>query len=370
MHNSMNFLKNNLFIYFLITLFLQFVFINLVLAEEPTKLKVAMILPLSGDGASFGQAIKNGFELGLQKISPEAKSKMDITYEDDSLNAKNAIAAYNKLNSTKGVDVVFLFSSGVGNAIAPILENKKVTTIAIASDANVVKGRDYIFNFWMTPDVAVAELIKEYDKRGYKSIARIGAQQEGIYAYKNSFDKQNNAKFEMVFDEEVSPSTKDFRAFFTKLKSKKKFDAFLIMLMPGQIGAFAKQARQLGFNQDLTGAELFEDPNEVQISGGALLNQWYVNYDEPDAAFSKEYASKFPKASSYASANGHDFALLLADALSKGYDAKNLNEYFKKLKDFKGALGTYSSSGDQRFTLPATIKVVKENGFEKLYPTK
>lgn len=349
-----------------ILFFFSFVLIQNTFAEDSNKLRVGVILALTGDAAGLGQALKNGINLGLEEIKKETKDKIDLRFEDDGLAAKNTIAAFNKMDASGGLDVVLTFSSGVSKPLAPITEQRKVTLLAIASDINIVKGRDYAFNFWMTPEEANKVLIAEAKKRGYKKIARINAIHDGIAYYKNNFDLQNQDEFSLVLDEEYNPDVRDFKPFLTKLKAKKDFDAIIVALLPGQIGLFAKQTRQFGIKKDLVGIELFEDPNEVKASSGALVGQWYVNNDEPEGTFPKLYASRFPEASTYASANGHDFVLLLAKAIESGYDGKNINQFFKTLKDFKGALGTFSASGDQRFTLPATIKVVTKDGFEKL----
>ena len=336
--------------------------------EKTKPLRVGFIISLSGDGAALGEALKNGFELGLEKVSPETRAKMDIKFEDDGLVTKNTLSAFQKLMASGGLDAVVSFSSGTSKALAPLTEPKGITLLAIASDFNVVKGRDYAFNFWVTPDIATTELIKEVEKRGYKTLARINSIHDGVFAYKQAFDAQNAGRFNIVLDEDYPPDVKNFKPYLTKLRAKKDVDALFVVLLPGQIGPFAKQARQFGFTKDLFGVELFEDPNEVKASDNALLNQWYVNNDEPDPSFSKQYAERFPQASTYASANGHDLALLFATAIETGYKGESLNKFFKSLKDFKGALGTYSATGDQRFTLPATIKVVREGRFEKLYP--
>jgi len=42
-------------------------------------------------------------------------------------------------------------------------------------------------------------------------------------------------------------------------------------------------------------------------------------------------------------------------------------QFLHTVKDFNGALGTYSASGDNRFTLPAAIKVITADGFKKIH---
>lgn len=271
-----------------------------------------------------------------------------------------------KLENDGGVDLVFSFFSASALALSPIIESKKITMLSIAADPTVVRGRSYAFNFWMMPDVATEKLLSEAVSRGYRNVGIVSATHSGVIAYKESFNKLNRERLKVVIDEDYSPDTKDFRSFIAKLKTKKEVDAVLVILLPGQIGQFTKQARAAGFAKDFIGVELFEDKNEVASSDGAMLDQWYVNSDTPSDEFQNEYRTKFPTASQYTAANAYDAALLLGDALKRGYGRATLNTYFQTLKDFKGALGTYSASGDQRFTLPAAIKVVRQDSFEKV----
>lgn len=334
--------------------------------DSPARVTVGAILALSGDAAAMGQAFKNGFELGLSHLPPAIRERITVHYEDDGLSPKNAVTALKKLEADGGVDLVFSFFSASALALSPIIESKKITMLSIAADPTVVKGRRYAFNFWMTPDVATEKLLSEAVSRGYKNVGIVSASHSGVVAYRESFDKLNNNRLKVVLDEEYSPDTKDFRSFIAKLKTKKEVDAVLVILLPGQIGLFTKQARAAGYSKDFVGIELFEDKSEVATSDGAMIDQWYVNSDTPTDEFQNEYQIKFPTASQYTAANGYDAALLLGDALKNGHGRATLNTYFQNLKDFKGALGTYSSSGDQRFTLPAAIKVVRQGGFEKV----
>ena len=130
---------------------------------------------------------------------------------------------------------------------------------------------------------------------------------------------------------------------------------------------FAKQTRQMGLNLPLFSFELFEDPAEVKASDGTLIGQWYTSADDPDGEFTKKYMQRFPGASMYASANGYDTARLIAAALKAGQGGKDTYKYLASLKDFSdGVMGTYSVTEDHRFTLPAGVKVVTKDGFEKV----
>jgi hypothetical protein len=80
-----------------------------------------------------------------------------------------------------------------------------------------------------------------------------------------------------------------------------------------------------------------------------------------------EYKNKFPNSTPFGAANGHDAILLISDAINKNFkDSDSINTYLHKVENFSGATGIFSSTSDNRFTLPATVKKVTKDGFEKL----
>lgn len=344
--------------------FFYSIFIRPLAAQE--LINVGIILPLSGEAAAAGHSIKNGIELGYDSLAPERKKMIRLNYEDDGLQARNSVAALNKLASTKDIKYLINASSGTGKALAPLAEQKGITFISIASDKTISENRKHVFNFWVTPEEEIKVALSEMKKRNYKRIAAVYTLHEGALAIKQAFSVANK-QFDLVLDAEFDPNVKDFRPFLTKLRLQKDLDGILVVLMPGQCGLFAKQARQFGFKQDLFSIEMFEDPNEVKASGGALVGQWYVQGDDPGGNFVMRYKKNFESQSMWGASNGHDAILLLAAALEAGHQHNNLHQFLANLKNFSGALGEYSSTGDNRFSLPAVIKVVTDSGFEKLY---
>ena len=151
-----------------------------------------------------------------------------------------------------------------------------------------------------------------------------------------------------------------------KIKATKDLDAVLPVLVPGQIGIFARQLRQLGVLLPIFGFEFFEDPNEVKSSDGALVGQWYVNNGAATKEFTERYLARFPGGSLFAAGNGNDIVLLLSEAIKRGGTRSKVNGFLHSVKDFSGSLGTYSASGKNTFTLPAVIKVVTPMEFEEI----
>ena len=113
--------------------------------------------------------------------------------------------------------------------------------------------------------------------------------------------------------------------------------------------------------------ETFEDHNEVKNSDGILIGCQYVNAANPTEPFANDYKARYQEFPGWASANGYDSIRLLAKAaLNYGNDAKATANFLSTLKDYEGASGKYSAFSDNRFTLPAALKVVTASGFDEV----
>ena len=335
-------------------------------AAEPHAYKLGVILPLTGGAADIGAACKNGMTMAYEGLSSDIQGRLDIIYEDDANAPKNTVIAFSRLTSISKVDVVTTLSSGTSKAVSPLAEKAKVPLVAVASDPKIVEGREHVVNFWVAPREEARVLIPEIVRRGYKKIARVTAVQDGVLSVRDAFDEFNKGIVKIVLDEEYQQDAKDFRPFLTKLKARSDVDAIFVNLYFGQPGLFAKQARELGITLPLFNAESFEDPVQLELSKGALVGGWYAQADDPGETFLTEYRSRFPKATIFSAGNCHDIVALLGDALSKGRAPGEINQYMHQVKDFTGVMGTFSATGDNRFSLPATLKEVTKTGFREL----
>lgn len=354
-------------------LFLLFTFvlsINLSsLAAEPYK--VGVILPLSGKIASLGVYIKKGIDLAYQELNDDERNKIKLYFEDDQFEARQTVSAYQKLKAQHNIDAVLTVGSTAGNVLGPIAEKDKKLMISIgASDKKFAAGTDYIFTHWVSPEAESSVMAAEIQKRDYKHIAGIINEQEGAIALNDAFIeemKQKGISDLIVMQEKFLMDNTDYRTFISKAKAK-NVDGVYAVLFPAGLGTFAKQAREAGLDADIFGFELFEDEHAVEASDGALIGQWYVNADDAGSEYAKRFKAKYNEEPGWASANAYDSLSLIKNALMKyGSDNLKISNYLKSVKNYSGAIGTYSATGDNRFELPATVKVVAKDGFKKLY---
>lgn len=343
---------------------------TLCLAENREVYKLGVIIPLSGQTASLGNYVKRGVELALLRLPEERRKLIEVNYEDDKFDPSQTITAYRKLSAQPGIDAAFVMASPPANALVPITEREEKILIAIgASDPSIALKREYAFIHWVIPPVLGDTLAKELQRRNFKRICVMAGEVTGSMADAEALIAGLNKLGlgdKVVYKEYFPKDQTDYRSEIAALRHK-NCDALVTVLFPGAISSFAKQFRSAKLNAELIGIETFEDEAEVKAAEGSLLGAWYVNASDGTQDFNADYKQTFGELPGWASANAYDSLMLLVSALAAvGNDNKKIGQYLRTIKNYKGAAGLYSASGDNRFMLPAALKRITATGFEPM----
>ena len=337
------------------------------LAAEEHRYRIGAIIPLSGQLASMGNYVHHGIELGLASLPPEQRARIEVVFEDDQFDPRKTLAAYQKLSLEKPLDAVIVVGSAPALALAPVTERNKEILIAVgASDPTVVKERRFTFTHWITPKMLGERLAQELLSRNFQRIAFLTTATAGAIADMDAAMEalwRKKADSRVIVNERFLQEQTDFRTTIAKLAAKNP-DVVVLALAPGSLSSFVKQARELKLPGEIAGVETFENEAEVKAAEGALTGAWYVNASDPSDKFIRQYKESNGEYPGWASANGYDAITLLAQAVyANGEESEKIRNFLYDLKDFKGAAGQYSASGDGRFLLPPALKRVTEAGF-------
>lgn len=340
-----------------------------VTAQAQDPIRIGVIAPLTGEFSNWGENVRAGIEFARESLPEDVQKQLEVYFEDDQFSGSKTLGAFQALKEKGELAGLIVVGSSAGNTIAPLIEREKIPTIAVgASDINVVKGRKYAFTHWVSPETEGRHMAAEVVRRGYKKIALLLQEHAGLRAITEAFEHSlaSSPVVKVEFSKVVSPDMQDFRALIPGIKSK-NVDAVALLLFPNNVGVFGKQAKSAVLGKDLFGAETFEDKDVLKNYGTYLVNSWYASGAGATPEFVGKYAKKYGSGPGFAGANGHDaFGLIVAAYLAaqKEQDrAAKMADYLHDVKDFKGALGTYSATGDNRFDVPSAIMMVTEGGF-------
>ncbi len=303
--------------------------------------KIGVILPLTGGEATLGQNTKAGIDLAFDEISKkDTRYAYQLVYEDDQLDNKLTATAYHKLKDSDGVSAIIGVSSGSGHVIAPLAEEQKtISCIVAASDPKVVEGRKYVFKHWVTPQEEAKKYVVEAKQQGWKRIAVIEANQQGILEMANAAQAEGASAGVTLDRIQVDPGMQDFRTVLLGLKDNPP-DAFMLLLFPSQMIPAVQQLREIGFDQNLSSIEMFEFvPERLDL----LEGQWYVSAAKPSQAFTQEYERKYGKEPVAPAPHGYDCLNLIVKGFEEGgTDPDAAMAAIRTLHGYDGAAGTLS----------------------------
>lgn len=100
------------------------------------KIKVGVILPLSGQYASFGESVKNSMEMSLKDL-PD--NNVELVFEDDQYNSAKAISAYDKLQTVDNVDLIVGLVSPTLEVLKPKVNQSDELMLTVGNETTVEK---------------------------------------------------------------------------------------------------------------------------------------------------------------------------------------------------------------------------------------
>ncbi|UGX96408.1 ABC transporter substrate-binding protein [Bradyrhizobium barranii subsp. barranii] len=321
------------------------------LAQE--KIKLGVVVTLSGPAAALGQQVRDGFALAVKDLGGKMGGRdVEVIVADDELKPDAAVTKVKGLLERDKVDFVVgpIFSNILQAIHRPITESK---TFLISPNAgpSTFAGKDcnpFLYVTSYQNDQVHEILGKVAQDRGYKRmylmVPNYQAGKDSVAGFKLDY------KGEIVEESYMPLNTLDFQPELSKISSQKP-DA-LFTFMPGGLGVnLVKQYRQAGLADSIPVLSAFtvdestlpaQQDAAVGMFGGA---NWAPNLDNPqNKKFVAAYESAYNVVPGTYAFQAYDAAMLIDSAVKavKG-DLSNKDAVGAALKkaDFTSLRGAF-----------------------------
>lgn len=327
-------------------------------------IKIGVNLELSGGVASYGESLEKGVDLATEEINENGGidgKKIELVKVDNKSEASEATSGAIKLTSQDQVTAI-IGAATSGNTVAQAQIANDTKTVIITpsgTSPNVTVKEDgsvneYVFRTsFIDPfqgTVAANFAANELNLKNAAIFADSSSDySKGLAAsFKETFEAAGGT---IVADEAYVAKDTDFRATLTRILSKKPEFVFI----PGyyeEVGLIVKQARELGLDVPLMGADGWDSPTLVELAGAdALNNTFIINHyssEDPDSTI-QEFVTKFKDASNGDAPNafnalGYDTVYLLKDAIERAgdTDSSKIKDALAATKDLSLITGVFS----------------------------
>ena len=338
-------------------------------ATTGDEIVVGSNFELTGNVAQYGSNASKGFRLAVKEINDAGGidgKKIKIVEADNKSDAAESVNAATKLISDDKV-VALVGPAVTANVIAEsqVAADNKVSVIAPAAtnpDVTVENGavKPFIFRSCFI-DPQQGEVMAAFaanDLNAKVAVIYVDSSSD----YSKSLGKVFKEKFEaaggqVAMEEAFLAKDQDFKAALTKIQTANA-DVIFVPAYYEEVGKIVKQARELGINAAILGADGWDDSKVVDIAGkDALNNTFFCTHffegDEDVQAFLNSYNAEYKEAPNVFAALGYDSGKMLIDAIQRGgTDSEKIRDNIENIKDLKVGTGTITMD-------PATHNPIK-----------
>ncbi|NLK75758.1 MAG: ABC transporter substrate-binding protein [Clostridiales bacterium] len=358
--------KLSLFVVVLLTLSLV---VGCTSSNDPTSagdsdtIKVGLNYELSGNVATYGQGLTEGIELAMEEINANGgvlgkqiePIKVDNKSEtDEAANVSTRLATRDKVVAILGPAT----SGNTKAAIPPAMQNKipLISASATADDVTVDSNgnvREYVFKTCFSDSFQGVTMANfAYSNLGLKKAAIL---MDNTSDYSKGLTKSFEETYTglggtILTQQAFQASETDFRAVLTAIKAANP-EVLYLPAYYEEVGLIIKQARELGLDVPILGADGYDSPKLTEIAGAeALKGVYYTNHysssdDSPEVvAFQEAFSNKYNKQPDAFNALGYDLAYFLVDAIDRAgvAEPEAIKDALASTVDFKGITGTLS----------------------------
>ncbi|WP_025782984.1 ABC transporter substrate-binding protein [Sporosarcina sp. D27] len=357
--------------------------------KDGDEIKIGVNLELSGAVASYGTSEADGIQLAVDEINKDGGidgKKIKLVKIDNKSDAAEATNAAIKLTTQENVvAIIGAATSGATVAQAQIANDNKTPLISPSGTSPTVtvneKGEvnEYVFRTsFIDPFQGTVAANFAANDLGVKNVAifsdNASDYSKGLASsFKEDFEKAGG---KIVAEESYVAKDSDFRSTLTRIKSANPEFIFI----PGyyeEVGLIVKQAREMGINVPLMGADGWDSPILMDLAGADALNNTFTtnhySSDDPDGAvkaFNDKFNEKYNKAPDAFNALGYDTVYLLKDAIERAgsADSTKIKDELAKTDGLDLVTGKYSVDENHHPIKSATILEYKDG--EQVFNTK
>ncbi|MEK5037440.1 ABC transporter substrate-binding protein [Sporosarcina sp. FSL K6-3457] len=352
-------------------------------------IKIGVNLELSGAVASYGTSELAGIELAVEEINAAGGvggKEIELVKVDNKSDPAEATSAALKLiTKDKVVAIIGAATSGATVAQAEIANGNEVPLISPSGTSPTVTVKDdgsvneFVFrtSFIDPFQGTVAANFAANDLKVKNAVIYMDNASDyskGLAAsFKTDFEAAGGT---VILEESYLGKDTDFRSTLTRIKAANADFIFI----PGyyeEVGLIVKQAREMGIDVPLMGADGWDSPTLMELAGADALNNTFTtnhySSEDPDGIiqdFNEKFEAKNNKAPDAFNALGYDTVYLLADAIERagGADSVKIKDALAATDGLELITGLYSVDENHHPVKSATILEYKDG--EQVFKTK
>ncbi len=296
--------------------------------DNKESIKIALIAPMSGSVASFGEISANAVKSSAKNINDKGGilgRQINIEIIDDACDPKQAVTVANKIIADKIKFVVGASCSGATLATKQAFSNEDILMLSsFASNPAIADGKQpNIFRVWSSDEeeagLDAKYIAGHYDTKG--GVAIIDDKQTYSESIANLLAKDLVEKnIKVVMHEKINAGEKDFSSVMTRVMDAKPSLLFYSGYQV-EAGLIVRQLRDAGSQMPIMAATTISAPDFFSIAGEYGNGVKFASVPLPEDVSGSEKLTQLIKSKKIPSDSAGLYAYItmeiLADAMNK-----------------------------------------------------
>lgn len=325
-------------------------------------IKIAALLSLTGDGASWGESAQKAIQLATEEVNKNGGingRQVDMIYEDTAGDPKKAVSAYQLVTSIDHVTAIIgPLTQTELTAIIPLINKDNIPTVA--PDYIPLQNRADLSNpllVWMDAQIEAQRIAQYTYNQGIRSVGILGTQDSWETTISNAFADTFKSLGGTVTDTEiVQPTSADMKLPVTKVVATNPQAIFIGTYY--QFVNSTKEIHDLGYGGKLLSIEV--DDYLVGQTSSWVNDLQFIAPDYYTGSFTQDFRNRYQTTPGIPAGQAYDATNILFSFLTKNDKQGSILQEMKDFKSYNGVSGELQVGTDGRTTLPTALFDLKK----------
>lgn len=316
------------------------------LTEAP-RIKIGVMVCLSGACAEWGTNSRRGVELAVEELNRVGGllgRRVQAVFEDSRDDTpSNTVSAFRKLMLDPEIKLIVGPTWTIGAmAVAPLIRERKDLVVVSPSVGvgEFNESAEHIFNTWPADEKATRALARYAISRGWRKAAIFGSQEPWVEVQSNTFDDEfRKLGGTITARVEPLPNSRELSAEVLRIKSA---NPQVVFFSNYQADVMAKELKRL--HSPAAQLAILMEQDRIKAAQGALDGTIFAQYDKPAESFVRAFVEKFQQQPGITADTSYDAIFLLAKVIheTQSLERDKLVRALHRIRGFQGASGTFS----------------------------
>ncbi|MCL4837316.1 MAG: ABC transporter substrate-binding protein [Thermoanaerobaculia bacterium] len=317
------------------------------------KVKVGVVLPLTGSAEVYGQAIRRGIEVAEQRATANAESPyvIEILWRDSKSDPETAKRLLDSVYDEGAIVAIGGVTSAEALAMVPVADDASRVLLSPSASQPQLSGISSNFYRVFPSDASEGTMMANFARQTLSLSKVVVLAKEETYAkgaqevFRERFTELGGQVVEVLV---FPPNTVDFSGLVERVGTVAP-DAVYVAAYAGEIVNLVKALRSDGFAGAILTTSSFSTADAIRQAGPAAEGVYFTqtafapSEKNPEVtAFVAAYKAKYRSEPDLYAAHGYDaYRVLLAAMRESGKSGSDFWKGMRGVNEFPGVTGTF-----------------------------